>query len=646
MKIKGTAIALGFAILAGSQAMGQAPQSSSKTFNEFRSKILKDFSDYKSKILDHYADFLNGEWHEYEPIIDTNDQFKTPKPEKAPVADSKSAPTEESKIEAKVNPDALPGYKKAQIKSEQPSKPQTGGATPSLLSDQKPKSNYQMAAEGEPDPGFAFGTLPGQKALPDDDEIGFIDSDWDADSLTTDRSSVYRVYSSAKKTAKDKVKEAKRRWAWKFWERNKKKKNETLFTESHEVSQAPEETEQQTVVPILAENNANIPEQIAEQEEIPAEVIDEILSGHGQDFFFEFYGMPMYVPEIKFEIAKILKNYNETGNHYKSLDGQEGAKEAARQIFGLAQKMGLNGYLTFRLAEAYVNSKFPESNLLARTSATHFLMAQMGYDALMFFVNGDLATIQLPFDQTKVFQLGRTIRNGRTYHIVPPAGFSAKDFSGIRGYTYELPVAEGKTSDLRLTGLRLPYKPYRFDITGGQLNIKGEVNENLMKVIYRYPQMPMGDYATSWLDPYLREDIVNQIKEQLDGMNEKEAVQALLSFFHDKKGFPYATDQVAHGFEKPYFLEESLYYPTTDCEDRAIFFTYLVWNALNLPCELLGYEGHESAGVALPGQIPGVSYIYDGMKFMSTDPTYIGAPIGEVQPPYVGVNPEVDKIYK
>lgn len=60
---------------------------------------------------------------------------------------------------------------------------------------------------------------------------------------------------------------------------------------------------------------------------------------------------------------------------------------------------------------------------------------------------------------------------------------------------------------------------------------------------------------------------------------------SLLQFV--QSGFSYATDDAFHGFEKPYFLEENLFYPKNDCEDRAIFYTYLLWNALGVENQLL-----------------------------------------------------------
>lgn len=324
---------------------------------------------------------------------------------------------------------------------------------------------------------------------------------------------------------------------------------------------------------------------------------------------------------------------------------QEGGVETARQLFGLAQQLGLNGYLTYRLAEAFVNQKFKDSNAAARTSAVHFLLSNMGYDARLLKLN-DTFMVMMPFDQKVVYGTMSQTIDGRKYTILYPAGYEApKSGQSMRLLTCNLPEsALGKTSDLRLTGLSLPMKAKSFNLTNGKLTLKGEVNENIKNLLHHYPQMPTGDFASSWVDSSLRENLVSQLKEQLNGMSDREAVNSLMSLCH--KGFNYSTDQDFHGFEKPYFLEENFIYDKNDCEDRAIFFSYLLWNALGLPCQLVQYPGHESATVALDEDISGYFYNTDGTKYYSSDPTYIGSTVGMVMKAFRNASPTVDKQYK
>ncbi len=93
-------------------------------------------------------------------------------------------------------------------------------------------------------------------------------------------------------------------------------------------------------------------------------------------------------------------------------------------------------------------------------------------------------------------------------------------------------------------------------------------------------------------------------------------------------------------------MEEMLVYPKSDCEDRAIFYTYLLNRVLGVDNHLIAYPGHESASVCLDEPISGDSYTYDGRTFYISDPTYIGARTGMCMPNYRTTEPKIDHYYK
>ncbi|MDE6772187.1 MAG: hypothetical protein K2J49_06260, partial [Muribaculaceae bacterium] len=110
--------------------------------------------------------------------------------------------------------------------------------------------------------------------------------------------------------------------------------------------------------------------------------------------------------------------------------------------------------------------------------------------------------------------------------------------------------------------------------------------------------------------------------------------------------FPYEVDDEFHGFEKPYFFEECLYYPKSDCEDRAVFYSYLLWNALGLESQLIAYPGHEAASLKAESVWGGDAHYLDGgHKYFISDPTYLGAPTGQCMRRFRDVEPTVDLSY-
>lgn len=517
-------------------------QSRSAGFNAFRKKALSNYQDFRERILEHYADFLNGEWHEFEAIMEEESPYTEPKPKTLPVYEAQldtmvtntMIPLPEPMNSDKfTSSDILDKAIKGALKKKR--------FTPS---DAEGKSNYERAAMRIPDPDFAFGPFPGQIEAPRPEVAGMSNTDG----------------------------------------------NKAPTTDS---------------------------------------------------FHFDFYGMDAFIPEVDFTIADIVPSIEDTGKHWQNMAQQKGSIETARQLFGLAQQLGLNGYLTLRLTESYVNQKFRNSDQKARMSAIHYLMSNMGYDIRLAHL-GDIFTVMMPFDQNKVFGLVNYTLDGRRYTMIMPEGMETP--KTVSFYTCQLPTGElGKTSDLRLTGLNLPMMEKPFEVTKNGITIKGIVNDNIRKLLHRYPQMPTGDFASSWIDKQLRDDIVKQVKAQVEGMSETQAVNTLMSFCH--YGFDYSTDQDYHGFEKPYFLEENLIYDKNDCEDRAIFFSYLVWNALGIPCQLLQYPGHESVSTAVDSAIDGFYYDTEGSKYYSSDPTYCGSRIGQIMNRYRNTAPVIDKQY-
>lgn len=360
---------------------------------------------------------------------------------------------------------------------------------------------------------------------------------------------------------------------------------------------------------------------------------------------FDFYGMSLSIPHVDFCILDRVRRTVDTAAQWRALE-KGGGRSVARHLKSLADGMGLNGYLTLRLAEAYIKSRFTAADDAARFTAVHYMLANMGYDVRLALTDKGRPLLLMPFVQTVYASVYLNI-DGRNYTALSPEDSDAA--AGCEGSIYTCPLPAGSDagamSDLKLDGLTLPYRPHRFDISGAGIRITGEVNENLFRMLYRYPQMPTEDFASSVLDSKLRASVVSQVAGQLAGMEHADAVNTLMGFFH--QGFPYATDQERHGFEKPYFLEEMLYYDRCDCEDRAIMFTYLVWHALGLPVHLNAYPGHESAAVAVDASDAGpYSYTCDGHTFRNTDPTYIGSRIGDVMPQFAATAPKIDKAYK
>lgn len=165
-----------------------------------------------------------------------------------------------------------------------------------------------------------------------------------------------------------------------------------------------------------------------------------------------------------------------------------------------------------------------------------------------------------------------------------------------------------------------------------------KVNQNLMKFYSTYPTSVIGENFVSRWAMYANTPMAKNIKEQLypqlnavvNGKSQLDAVNILLNWV--QTGFVYEYDDVVWGDDRAFFAEESLNYPYCDCEDRSILFTRLVRDLLGLKCILIYYPGHLACAVNFTNDVNGDYILLSGNKYIITDPTYIGAPVGRTMP--------------
>ena len=105
--------------------------------------------------------------------------------------------------------------------------------------------------------------------------------------------------------------------------------------------------------------------------------------------------------------------------------------------------------------------------------------------------------------------------------------------------------------------------------------------------------------------------------------------------------FVYRKDETQFGREKPFFAEETLFYPYSDCEDRSVLFAYLVRDLIGLEVIGLDYPGHISTAVKFSTEIKGDYIESKGKKYIICDPTYINASMGQCIPKYKNVRPDI-----
>ncbi len=170
------------------------------------------------------------------------------------------------------------------------------------------------------------------------------------------------------------------------------------------------------------------------------------------------------------------------------------------------------------------------------------------------------------------------------------------------------------------------------------MKVSVKTNQNLIKFYSTYPSSMVNDnfitrwamYANTPMANEIKASMYPQLRSYITGKSQLEAVNMLLNWV--QTGLVYEYDDKVWGGDRAFFAEESLNYPYCDCEDRSILFTRLIRDLLGLECILIYYPGHLACAVNFTDNVNGDYIILNGKKFIVTDPTYIGAPVGRTMP--------------
>jgi hypothetical protein len=154
------------------------------------------------------------------------------------------------------------------------------------------------------------------------------------------------------------------------------------------------------------------------------------------------------------------------------------------------------------------------------------------------------------------------------------------------------------------------------------------------------PQLPLRRYFRAGLPVNAKDALLAQLQPMIDGQSEVIAVNRLLRFV--QTAFGYQTDEQQFHYENYLFPLETLYYPYSDCEDRAALFAWLTETLLDLDVVILDYPGHVATAVAFNEPATGSAINFGGKRYTIADPTYVNALAGMSMPQYEQVQPKVE----
>ena len=268
-----------------------------------------------------------------------------------------------------------------------------------------------------------------------------------------------------------------------------------------------------------------------------------------------------------------------------------------------------------------------------------YFLVKSGYDVRMGYGGDDVhlfVAMKQPVYATKYTKVG-----DQTYYAVLAAdyGDSIRSF-----YTYDasypnrLKPLDVKSASTVFAKAVQAKRALSFEYKGKVINLSVPYDRRLVEYLASFPQSEFELYFDTDGSAILRNGLLPELKKYTSTMGEEEAVDFLLAFV--QKAFPYKTDNDQFGRERYFFVEESLYFPYNDCEDRSVLFAWLVHELVGAKVIGLLYPGHMTTAVALKRTKPEFSTVsYRGNQYVIADPTYIGASLGMPMPSYAHLKP-------
>jgi hypothetical protein len=356
------------------------------------------------------------------------------------------------------------------------------------------------------------------------------------------------------------------------------------------------------------------------------------------EFSFLCYGTSLKVHldnSLRFKLDNISENA--VADAWDQL-ASETAEVLLEDCLSLREQLSLGDWAYYcmlrDLSETYLGKNTNEAIVMET-----FMLAQSGYKVRIARKDNRLVLL-VPFED-KVYVMSYVPIDGSYFYIIDQGqGGSLQIFN------------RSLTDNERVMSLRMK-EPPKFSMKASnnrtltskrypELSVTLSTNQHLMDFYEGYPQCVWSNYSWAGLSDEVKAKLYPVLRKGIEGKSQIDAANRIINFV--QTAFDYKTDQEQFGYERPLFADESFYYPYCDCEDRSILFSILIKDLLGLEVVLLHYPEHLATAVHFTESLSGTYFTMDGKTWFVSDPTYIGANVGECMPRYAKTNPEVYKL--
>ncbi|MBR3566392.1 MAG: hypothetical protein IKN91_08730 [Paludibacteraceae bacterium] len=360
-----------------------------------------------------------------------------------------------------------------------------------------------------------------------------------------------------------------------------------------------------------------------------APINEESMSQH-TNVSISFYGTPIsmaFPKNDKLKVSKLAEN--ELADAWQMLSTKQ-YDNTVKTALDTRKRLSLCDWAYMEMLKQITQKQYGMTNEAVLAQA--FLMTQSGYRVRLGRTESKLYLL-VASDYT-IYRTSYFILDGIKFYVV--GDDAAKSM-------YICPSKYEKEESLCLQMSVLPSfsdnpTPKRKLTSRKGVTASVSVNSNLLDFMGNYPSASVNnDFTTRWaayantpLDNNIKDALYPVLRNVVRNMSELDAVNILLNWV--QTAFEYGYDDRIWGRDRAFFAQETLYYPYSDCEDRAILFSCLVRDIMGLDVVLLYYPGHLATAVAFSKPVSGDYLTYKNRKYIVCDPTYINAPVGKTMP--------------
>lgn len=359
----------------------------------------------------------------------------------------------------------------------------------------------------------------------------------------------------------------------------------------------------------------------------PVEPIDEPQVPIDESMKFDFFGYTYNVSLDKMTPMH-MSNNNEEGvaQAWEELS-QDKYNTMLNECLYLRDELKLCDWGYLQLARSITKEMYGSDTADEAIVTQAYILVQSGYKVRMGRVGDNLALL-LPSTES-IYGMTYINIDGDKYYVLCDVG--RNDSIGLCNasfpnekvlslYIQEQPSFSVKHAETRTLSSAM--------LSDAGVSIA--VNHNLIDFYNTFPYCEWNIHAMASLSEGVKSTLYPYLNAAIADKSQEDAANILINFV--QTAFSYKTDEDQFGYERPLFGDETLFYPYSDCEDRAVLFSILIRDLMGLKVVLMNYPEHLATAVHFDEEIAGDYIVVNGIKYIVCDPTYINASIGDTMP--------------